>query len=150
MEHLSTQSTFRYSRKLLIIITIIAMVLIKSCSIENLLEFNCSECYPDKPLDSWVKLHLSINEENTEVPITVYLGPPENEVIVLEEVASKETHYIYIENETVYTVVAKYKVDGRTRLVFNKIETKIFYDYESCNEPCYWVSGAIANMRIAN
>lgn len=149
MEQLSTQSMFRYSRKLLIIIIPIALVIIKGCSIEKLLEFKCSECYPDKPVDSWVKLHLTINEENTEVHITVYLGPPENEVIVLEEVASKETHYIYIENETLHTVVAKYKVDGRTRYVFNRVETKIFYDYDSCSEPCFWVSGAMANLRIA-
>ena len=68
-------------KKLLSSLIVISFIVLQSCVLQDLAEFDCSECYPEKPTHSWVELRLTINEENPEVPITIYLGPPENEVI---------------------------------------------------------------------
>lgn len=135
-------------RAILAFLLIVNGIALKSCAIESITEFKCSECYTEEPSHTWVDLNVTINAENPEVPITIYVGPPENEVIYSYDLANETPYKVKVENETAYTVKAEYRVDGRSRIVFNKIKTKIFYDYESCSEPCYWVSDKTVNLRI--
>lgn len=137
-------------KKLLSSLIVISFIVLQSCVLQDLAEFDCSECYPEKPTHSWVELRLTINEENPEVPITIYLGPPENGVIYAQELAYESTYKVMVENEIPYTVKAEYKVNGKTHIVFSQIKTKLFYDYESCSEPCYWVSNKRVRLRIKN
>jgi hypothetical protein len=141
---------FTSTKGFLTVSLIVSVIGLKSCAIESITEFKCSECYTEEPSHSWVNLKVTIDVENPEVPITIYVGQPENEVIYSYELANETPYKVQVENETAYTVKAEYRVDGRSRIVFNQIKTKMYYDYESCSEPCYWVSDKTVNLRIKN
>jgi RNA polymerase subunit RPABC4/transcription elongation factor Spt4 len=141
---------FTSTKGFLTVSLIVSVIGLKSCAIESITEFKCSECYTEEPSHSWVDLKVTIDVENPEVPITIYVGPPENEVIYSYELANETPYKVQVKNETAYTVKAEYRVDGRSRIVFNQIKTKMYYDYESCSEPCYWVSDKTVNLRIKN
>ena len=130
------------------LISIATIIVLQSCSVERLLDFNCEECYIDKPLYSAIQANFTINDENQEIPLTIYRGSPDNNKIVLTDIVTVETLFIDIENEVEYTFVARYTRNGRTHYVINTLKTQVYIDQESCSAPCYYVTNKKVNLKI--
>ena len=135
-----------WTRNYLIIIVII--IAFHSCSAENLIEFNCEECYIDKPLYTTAQANLTINHENQEIPITIYRGSPDSNEIVFSDTITDKTLWIDIENQVEYTFVARYTRNGRTHYVTNTLKTRVDFYPESCSDPCYFVTNKMVNLRV--
>ena len=139
------------SRRQLVLILISAVFILlphHSCDIEDLKVFDCSECYTNKPEFSEAKISVTIDNENQQVPITVYLGSYDDGLIVYEDITTSLMNYVWLENEVDYTLVAEYIRNGRTVNVVNGLTMKIRKDYENCNEPCYYVRNRNVNLKL--
>lgn len=119
-----------------------------SCSTEDFQVVDCSECYTDKPEFSEAKISVTIDDENLQVPITVYLGSYDDGLIVYEDITTIRLNYVWLKNEVDYTLVAEYTRNGRTVNVVNGLTMKIRKDYENCNEPCYYVRNRSVNLKL--
>ncbi|HZJ73824.1 MAG TPA: hypothetical protein VFC87_03375 [Perlabentimonas sp.] len=130
------------------LIGIAVALVFHGCSIERLLEFKCEECFIEKPLYSIIEANFTINNENQEIPLTIYLGSPDNNIVVLTDTITTKTLQIDVENEVEYTFVAHYTRNGRTHYVINTLKTKVYYDTESCSDPCYYATNKKINLEI--
>ena len=132
------------------LLSIATALTLYGCSMERLLEFSCNECYIDEPFYSTIEANITINSENSEVPLTIYLGSPDDNIAVLTDTITAETIRIDVENEVEYTFVAQYYRNGRTHYVINTLKTKVFYDTETCSAPCYYVTNKKVNLILKN
>jgi hypothetical protein len=120
----------------------------QSCKIEDFASVDCYKCFRDMPKYSNVKIKVLIDDEITAVPIDVYKGTFDNKNFMFTEVTSSNILYLKLENEVEYTLIAKYNRNGRPHYVVNRVYMKIKEDYESCNQPCFYVTGDEVDLRL--
>ena len=120
----------------------------QSCNIEDFAGVDCSECFREMPKYSNVKVKVLIDDKTTAVPIDVYKGSFDNKSYLFTEVTASNILYLKLENEVEYTLIAKYNRNGRPHHVVNRVYMKIKEDYESCNQPCYYVTGDNVDLRL--
>ena len=67
-----------------IILIIVIGYLVNSCNEDIILmDVDCSQCYTQRPEYASMKIKVTINEENPEVPITIFLGSYEKNQVRL-------------------------------------------------------------------
>ncbi len=106
-----------------------------------------SDCNTQEPYKAPLKISLTINEENPEPEITIYLGDYEDKK-VKETFTTKES---YIEKDVVfyekYSVAAKYIAGTDTIIAIDgtEIEKK---SSVNCDSTCWTITGGKIDLRI--
>ena len=110
--------------------------------------FNCSDCYQDKP--EWLPLNIkvSISAENPYVPIKVFIGDREDNVLDWTDTAFQEDYWVDVHPDRYYSVEARYKdgADSIFAIDGDKINAK--YSSDDCDQPCYYQVGGFIDVRL--
>lgn len=104
---------------------------------------NKSECYKQKPRQHNIFTKITINEENQVVPVTIYIGPMEENNVRYEKDLSKHVNELWLETDTYFTIVARYKLDGKTYRVVSGITLSV-----SKTGSCYYVENTVIDLRF--
>ncbi|HOP03716.1 MAG TPA: hypothetical protein PLE67_04510 [Tenuifilaceae bacterium] len=108
---------------------------------------DCSYCYADKPEYGDVELRVTINDENPSVPVTVYYGAFEDNVVAATDTARTEYFYFSLPTDEEYSFRATYQKNGLDYFVINGTKLRTRIDYESCDQPCYFITGDEVDLR---
>jgi hypothetical protein len=133
--------------RVLVLITI-TLVPQSSCELLDIITVDCAECYTDYPYSEELSAEITINSENQAVPITVFYGPFENNDIAFRDTSIKSIKYLWLDTGVDYTIRAEYTKNGRTFYVINGAKLTPRKDTDSCNAPCYYVTGKKVDLRL--
>ncbi len=120
-----------------------------SCNPEEWFILDCSECYTEEPEVAEINVKLTINQTNRRVPVRVYEGRIEEEILILEDTVLTDTWSAILPVNRYYTVTADYRghsvyyitaIDGAF-LRTEKIRTR-------CDRPCWVVRGNSFNVQL--
>jgi hypothetical protein len=126
---------------------------INSCKIENknnnvdCSTYNYSDCNTKEPFVGDIYVKLTINSENPAVPITIFNGKLEDNVVVLRDTARSEKYDTLLPVGNYYTVTAKYKKGSSTIIAVDgdKIsKTKT----TTCDSVCWSVTSGNIDVRL--
>lgn len=109
---------------------------------------NCDECYTEEPTDAELQVKVTINSENPVVPLTIYEGTFDTGEEIARDTATTESFYIFVKTKKLYTAVAEYRKNGKIIKVVNGHKIKTYLDSESCDSPCYVVTGTTLDARL--
>jgi hypothetical protein len=76
---------------------------------EDCANYDYSDCNTTEPLLVGLNIKLTINDENLYVPVTVYEGKMEDNLVVLTDTVSTSKYNILLPPDKYYTVKARYK-----------------------------------------
>ena len=132
---------------LLLLTTFVAIVPI-ACE-DSTLIINCNKCFESLSDKMSLEIKLTIDSQNSFVPITFYRGNIDEGEILL-----RDTSYFSIYNtpkvefNQVYSAVAKYSKGGRVIFVVDGRVLKKKLDKNSCSNPCYVIQGDVLDLRL--
>lgn len=107
-----------------------------------------SDRFKEKPKSQYLHSKITINEENQTVPVTVYIGPMEENNVRYDKNLSKYVKELWLETDTYYTIVARYKLNGKTYRVVNGITLSVAKSCETCSKPYYYVEQKVIDLRF--
>jgi hypothetical protein len=135
-------------RGIILIIALIAILTPYSCE-DIILSVNCQECYSSVSNEIKIEIKISLDKQNSFVPITLYRGDIDKGEIIYEDTAYSTPYYsIPLELGHQYSAVAKYSHDGRIIYAVDGRELKTKYDNSSCDVPCYIIKGDVLDLRL--
>lgn len=122
---------------------------ILSCLDEiNFHEIDCSECYRTRPENGELIIHVTINEENPEVPITIFRDRIEAGRVRLRDTAYEKTVYVEVPLNHYYSVKADYKVGNDSVFSVDGDEFKTYRITDQCDTICWIIKGGKFNLRL--
>lgn len=74
-------------------------------------------CYPSKPIEAELTIHLTAPNEYDTIPFMVFRGRVEEKDTILIDTAYTETHYFWFETGQYYSTQATYTVAGKEVIV---------------------------------
>jgi hypothetical protein len=109
--------------------------------------YNYSDCETTEPYDGNFHVKLTINSENPAIPIIIYKGKLEENIIYMQDTITESTYDTLLPIDNFYTVAAKYKVGSTTVTAvdgdkISKSHTK------TCDSTCWSVNTGSANVRL--
>lgn len=133
-----------------ILILVLGMLLIHGCErdVPRLTGINCAECYQDKPEWGPLNVRLTINDENPFVPMVIYEGYIEDEVVEWVDTSWEADYWVDVPVNKYYSVSAKYLQDGDTIYVIDGDRLKLKHTTEECDEPCYYFKGGYFDLQL--
>ena len=110
--------------------------------------FNCADCYQAKP--TWVRLSVfvTINSENPYVPLTVYIGDFEDNVIDWIDTSYNNSFYLDVKPDRYYSVKAEYKDGSKTVFAIDGDKVKLKENTTDCDAACYYQTGGYIDLRL--
>jgi hypothetical protein len=133
-------------KTLLFLIGISIAVFLSACNDNS----NCDtsqDCNTIEPDSGYVHLHITINDENPLVPITVYYGYPEDNDIYFRDTVNAEDYYYTLEVDERYSVEAKYKRGNQTIIAVDGGRLDVT-NSDNCNETCYEVQDLNLKLQL--
>ena len=106
----------------------------------------CQECIAELPLETTLKISLSVPE--TPVLVTVYEGELEDSVIYKSALTGGTVYNFQVKMNKKYTVTAKYQIDGNTYIAVDTATPRVKYTKDQCEEPCYFVYDRKLDLRL--
>jgi hypothetical protein len=106
-----------------------------------------SDCTSERPDFGELYMTFSINEENSKVPYTVFLGDREEGIVFFRDSAVSRTVVLEVPVNYYYTVEAHYLVDGKSWIAVDgdKVKRK---SYTECDSTCYYVPDGVIKLRL--
>jgi len=129
-------------------IVILLLIACERKETTDLGEFDCSECYQDKPEWGSLIVYVTLNDENPSVPLVVYIGDMEEGNIDWYDTATSKEYYVPVKPDDYYSVVAKYKRGDQTVLAVDGDKFKLKYSENQCDAPCYYFKGGYIDVRL--
>ena len=114
----------------------------------SLEKFDCSDCYQIKPDSADLVVKVTINDENPWVPLVIYKGKIEDQLIDYIDTAICEDYYLWVKVDEYYSVEAKYKSGNKTIIAVDGDRIKAKKNSSECDETCYWIKGGYINVRL--
>jgi len=138
-------------KKLLYFLVLFPVIanLILSCD-ENFdfLEVDCSECYRIKPDTGELIIHVTINDENPDVPIAIYRDRIESGRIRIRDTVSEKTVYIEVPLNHYYSVEAKYKTGNDSIVAVDGDRIKTHRVTDQCDTICWIIKGGKYDLKL--
>ena len=113
-----------------------------------LFEVDCTECYTTRPEFATMTIELTINEENPQVPITIYLGEYEKQFVRVTDTAYSSVVSIDLPPARFYTVRAEYNVGNKTIYALDGDEIELLKVTSQCDSTCWVIEGGEVNVRL--
>ncbi len=133
---------------ILLLLIFIAILTPYACE-DSTLFVDCDKCYESISEKVYVRLKITIDEENLFVPITLYRGNIDNGDIILTDTAYSDIFYSRdIEVGEHYSAIAKYSHKGRIIYAVDGQKLRKKHIKNSCEEPCYIIEGDVLNLRL--
>ena len=94
-------------------------------------------------------MSFTLNEENSIIPYTIYLGNAEDGNIYFSDTTINRYVVMEVPVNYHYSVEARYIKGGKTIVVYDgsKVKRK---SYTECDSTCYYIREANLNLRLAN
>jgi len=106
-----------------------------------------SNCITVEPENGKLQLKITINEENKRVPITLYYGTYENQVICINDTLEVPKKTYTLPADVYYSVKAQYKSGNST---INAIDGGFLEkkSYKVCDSICWVVKNIDLNLKL--
>lgn len=127
------------------------MLVMSSCERDepvNAGDVDCYECYNPRP--EWMKLNVkvTINDQNPEVPLTIYIGNVEDGNIDWVDTTNTNSYWVGVHPDQYYSVKAEYKDGSNTIFAIDGDKIQLKYSEDSCEEPCYYAVGGYIDVQL--
>lgn len=111
---------------------------------------DCAECYQPKP--DWGRLNatLTINAENSFVPLVVYIGNIEDNNIEWIDTSYSTNYWVEVPVDKYYSISAEYKSGDKTIFAVDGDDFKVKYTDSDCDLPCYYFTGGYYDLQLRN
>jgi hypothetical protein len=111
-------------------------------------DVDCEECYTEMPQDADLVIDLTLNSRYWKVPVTVYKGDVENNIIVASDTAYDTPFYVYVPVNNKYSVKVEYKKNDAVLYIIDGTKLKVKSVSDACDESCYVIEGEYLDARI--
>ena len=110
--------------------------------------FSCQNCFQTKP--EWVRFNVevTINEENPFVPLTIYVGNIEDNVVDWVDTTSRTDYWVEVRPDRYYSVKAEYKEGSVTVFAIDGDDVKLKQNTSDCDSPCWYQTGGYTDVRL--
>lgn len=109
--------------------------------------YDYSDCITSEPYDGRMYVKLTINTENTKVPIAIYKGKLEDNDLFLKDTAIDEYYDTLLPIDNYYSITASYLKDGKTVIAVDG--DKITKSHSNiCDSVCWSVNTGSVNVRL--
>ena len=129
------------------------IVLLSFCSCqEDQVNVDCStydfsNCNTTEPFYGSLKIKLTINSENTKVPIVIYKGSVESNVVEYIDTLSTTEFNIDLPLSSYYSVTAKYRSGSKTIIAVDGDDV-IKKISNICDSTCWSIQNGTANVQL--
>ncbi|MEI6853549.1 MAG: hypothetical protein WCL06_11925 [Bacteroidota bacterium] len=111
--------------------------------------YNYSDCNTAEPFLVGLNIRLTINDENLKVPITIFEGKVEEQLIVLNDTVSVSKYSVLLPADKYYSVRARYKKGNQIIYAFGgdnirAIRTTV------CDSSCWSTEDGNVNIELKN
>ncbi len=110
-------------------------------------DVDCSQCYVPKPEFGPVKVSVTMNSENTRIPIKIFKGKYEEaflknyeSAVIIDTLSVSSIEYNLDVNEY-YSVAVEYIQNGEKVIVVDGDKLKMYKVSDSCDEVCWIFKG---------
>ncbi|HBS85161.1 MAG: hypothetical protein A2W91_01615 [Bacteroidetes bacterium GWF2_38_335] len=110
-------------------------------------DYDYSSCDTWEPKSAELVISLTINEENLKVPITIYDGKIEDNIVVDHCTVPNNKLYYDVPIDHFYTVMAEYKSGDKTIFAVDGEEMKK-KSSTVCDSTCWTVKGGYLNVTL--
>jgi len=132
-----------------LLLVLSAVLFVFSCDNDPfVINVDCNECYYDEPDSAYLIVDLTINDENPSVPIVIYRGNVEGEIVEYTDTAYKSTYYLYSPVNEYYSIEAKYKKGDKTIIAIDGDKLKTKHVTDVCDTDCYVIRGGFLDVRL--
>ena len=139
----------KYISSLVLISVFIVSLKITGCEQEDLdFYIDCYDCLDVAPDSADLIVYLTINEENTSVPLVFYRGDYEDNEVDWIDTAYTDTLYLYSEVGMKYSVKANYQQAGETVIAIDGDKLRVVDGEGECYPPCYVIRGGTLDVRL--
>jgi hypothetical protein len=145
---------YRHIKQVPLIFSFIILGLL-SCGDEYLLDdVDCSECYVPKPEFGPVTVEITLNAENSRIPIKIFKGKYEEKFLndfssaVHVDTISQSSFEVDLKVNEYYSVAAEYIKDGKKTIVVDGDRLKLYKVSDSCDEVCWIFRGGEIDATI--
>ena len=111
-------------------------------------EFDCEDCYQEKPEYGPLIIYFSIDDENDFVLYTIYKGDFEDCVVEYADTAFFKEEQIDVPVDEYYSVEARYVRGGDTIYVIDGDRFNLKRENSECDKKCYYFKGGIIDVRL--
>ncbi len=133
----------------LLLILCMAGLLLPACDDKiRTLEIDCSECYQEKPDSADIIIHLTIDSRNNKIPLTIYRGTINENIIEYFDTAAASPYYLYVPVGKEYSVKAKYSVNGKTIYAVDGDKLRVKHVSDVCDTDCWVIRGGELNAKL--
>ena len=120
-----------------------------SCNEDIILfEVDCSQCYVERPEEGPMTIKVTLNEENQEVPITIYLNEYEKNQVRYRDTACYESITVDVYPDRYYSVRAEYKVGDKTVYAIDGDKVELLKASSQCDSVCWVIQGGEVDLRL--
>lgn len=109
--------------------------------------YDYSDCDTAEPVYGNVHIRLTINDENAKVPLTIYVGKLEENLVVVTDTASSASYDTILPINKFYTVKAEYHRGSKTIFAIDGDETTKSKT-KTCDSTCWSVNQADVNVKL--
>ena len=140
-----------FSCRLIIGFSVLMIAVIISCNRpvepDDCSTYDYSNCNTIEPSFGDVVVFVTVNKTITSVPICVYKGKIDENIILLRDTLTMELERYELPVNEYYSVAAYYNIDGRKICAVSggKLSMK---GYQICDSICYVVKEPIVNVRL--
>lgn len=138
-------------KRILTIVSVFIFIwLVFSCGSDVFVfDVNCEDCYYNEPDSADLIVDVTINDENPFVPLVIYKGDVEENIIeYTDTVWAASTYYLYVAVNEYYSIKAKYKKGDNTIYAIDGDKLKTKYVTDVCDTDCYEIKGGILDVRL--
>ena len=109
---------------------------------------DCDYCYDYEPEYSELIISLSINDENPQVPVSVFEGDIEQDIFISIDTVDSTVFYAPVVVNKEYSVMAEYKSGDKNIIVIDKDKISTRYVTDECDPDCWTVKGGYIDVRL--
>jgi len=111
-------------------------------------EFDCEDCYQEKPESGPLIIYFSFNDENDYVLYTIFKGRFEDGIEEYADTAFYKEEQIEVPVDEYYSVEAKYVSGTDTIFVVDGDRFNLKRENNECDKKCYYFKGGIIDVRL--
>jgi hypothetical protein len=140
---------FKYISSFILIVILAVSIKITGCEQEDLdFYIDCFDCLDTQPDSASLIVYVTINEENSFVPLVLYEGDYEDNVVVRVDTFDLDTIYLYAEMGMQYSIKASYIKDGEPLIAIDGDKLRVVDGEGECYPPCYVIRGGTLDLRL--
>ena len=111
-------------------------------------DYPCGFCYTEDYQLGVLTIQTTLNDENPNIPIVIYIDEIENDLIEHIDTINEANFEIWVPVDNYYTVTAEYKVGNKTITAVDKARVYKKENTSDCDEDCWIVFDGTVDVRL--